>query len=859
MKLYPPHINGTIPAFSGDTITIPFIMNKTVNANSVHGFKLLFKTAHSNKLIDNLTIVKEEGKALPWNFDLGEVYFKILPGSIIANKIKIGNYYKVQLAYIYKDGATIGYYSSVGVIKYTSQPKVEIDELSNTLINTHRTNYIGTYSQNDGDVSEKVYNYRFDVYDNNGQLYETSGNLLHNSFEDDNIYSSRDLYTPKKTLEINKVYHIKYTVITTNGLEVSSVRYRIMEKDSINPEIKADVVATLNADNGYINISLVGEKDENGLEYSTTGSFEIKRGCSKDNYSEWNSVLKFKLNGQTPSRWIWKDHTIESGYSYKYALQQYNDNDLYSNRLESNEVYAYFEDAFLYDGERQLKIKYNPKISSFKTTLLQSKIDTIGSQYPFIFKNGRVAYKEFPLSGLISYHMDDQALFMDKEKLLVDIPITQPTYANIASEKIFKREVLDWLNDGKAKLFRSPTEGSFIVRLINVSLSPNDTLGRMLHTFSCTAYEVDEYNYLNLLNQGFIKTDDIINYSTRWETVDLTNKETGENLLQSPLISSLSITNVDPGTNFTLTDKKDQSYNITVGVTGQYNLDLGLQLEIKSVILNNQTTSGEITYSYQSSASNVFDSIQNINIDDTPIRQFMGETDIIKTITNIKTDLVDFNFLHFQKRNVYNVYKIKGDQSYYYWDQQCLSGINSNYEYEPSYIYKVNFVEKNEILKKYFLTDEYYYADGNPNNTIENYSNAFEINGSIIDLTETENYLIKKPPEDIKTFSIGSGLTLECSYRTKIKYYNVEETNKTVETAKEKYEEALKNYRELLFADLGDNSLYNEKNYILELKNAYEELYFMTEYKIVNSQQVACNKEDYYLWTIEQAIKEVNL
>ena len=32
-----------------------------------------------------------------------------------------------------------------------------------------------------------------------------------------------------------------------------------------------------------------------------------------------------------------------------------------------------FEDAFLYDGERQLKIRFNPKVSSFKTTVLDSK------------------------------------------------------------------------------------------------------------------------------------------------------------------------------------------------------------------------------------------------------------------------------------------------------------------------------------------------------------------------------------------------------------------------------------------------------------------------------------------------------
>jgi len=65
--------------------------------------------------------------------------------------------------------------------------------------------------------------------------------------------------------------------------------------------------------------------------------------------------------------------------------------------------------------------------------------------------------------------------------------------------------VLEWLNNGEAKIFRSPTEGNYIVRLMNVSLTPNDTLGRMLHTFQCTAYEIAEWSFKNLVNSHLIE------------------------------------------------------------------------------------------------------------------------------------------------------------------------------------------------------------------------------------------------------------------------------------------------------------------------------------------------------------------
>jgi hypothetical protein len=51
-------------------------------------------------------------------------------------------------------------------------------------------------------------------------------------------------------------------------------------------------------------------------------------------------------------------------------------------------------------------------VSSFKNTILESKMDTIGGQYPFFFRNGNVKYKEFPISGLISALMDDNGDFM---------------------------------------------------------------------------------------------------------------------------------------------------------------------------------------------------------------------------------------------------------------------------------------------------------------------------------------------------------------------------------------------------------------------------------------------------------------
>ena len=98
---------------------------------------------------------------------------------------------------------------------------------------------------------------------------------------------------------------------------------------------------------------------------------------------------------------------------------------------------------YLYDGKRQLKIKYNPKVSTFKNTLLESKIDTIGSKYPFVFRNGNVNYKEFSISGLISYLSDDNGLFYNTEDIFNEHlnygrSLTNLTSDNITTERNFK-------------------------------------------------------------------------------------------------------------------------------------------------------------------------------------------------------------------------------------------------------------------------------------------------------------------------------------------------------------------------------------------------------------------------------------
>ena len=558
-KLYPPVIEGTIPAFYGTTLVVPFSMNRAVAKSDIKGFSLKIKTVQTNTFVKNLTSN---------DYTTSEVKFNVEDVDLVA-----GQYYKLQLAYIYNDSySTIGYYSTVGVVKYYGEegPRIYVDGLSSKNSNMYTGSYLGVF-EHEEDPMEKVAQYRFIITESGGDPVADTGWLVHNTINDINSLSSNDSFKYDDDLDDEKVYYLYYKVITSNNMECSTPGYRILQKNSVGLPLDLGLKAENHFDNGYIAIQATSGDSQTML----TGAFEISRQNVK-NPKHWEPIFLFVLQGELPGASVWRDFTVEQGETYRYCVRQFNASGMYSARVYSNEVYADFEDAFLFDGERQLRIRYNPKVSSFKNDILESKTDTIGSKYPFIFRNGHVNYKEFPISGLVSYWSDDEELFLKLEDIGIDdvtnlsramtvlnnISIAHAKYVynydsdiieirgteqittksdkdkkdalleayeknrkyavenflsknykttdltnyNIAAERKFKLEVLEWLTNGKPKLFRSPGEGNYIVRLLNTSLTPTDSVGRMLHTFNCTAYEISEISYNTLAGFGFIKS-----------------------------------------------------------------------------------------------------------------------------------------------------------------------------------------------------------------------------------------------------------------------------------------------------------------------------------------------------------------
>ena len=682
-KLYPPTLAGTTPPFyktgTGTYILrVPFTMNKMVSASEVGGVKLRIRAADTDLEIGRLNA---QSFALSTD-DSSYAEFNLEP---IKASIQVGKFYKLQLAYIDNlDSSVIGYYSTISITKCTAQPVVSILGLDEYSSNVDITSYTGFYS-NINDPSEKCYQYKFTLYDSNGEILDTTGWTVHNANTDDSSTESKDEYILNYTCLPSEKYSLQYSVITNNNLTIESTRYLIVGATSVAPELKAHLKADLDYDNGCVRLYLepfIQTKQQMAIT-TYNGQFVITRSSSKENFKRWTKILTFTLNGTLPTGQMFADFTVEQGQTYRYALQQFNDNKIYSSRVYTDDVYTVFEDMFLFDGERQLRIRFNPKVSSFKTVLQDSKKNTLGSKYPFFFRNGNVAYKEFPISGLISYMIDDNEYFLSKTKDL-GMPIdwqdtTDIIDDNIAYERKFKLEVLDWLNDGNIKLFRSPGEGNYLVRLTNVQLTPNDSLSRMIHTFQCTADEIDAFSTDKLIKYGFLKVSETAPLELRFGTINFneTMKSyceaiygsyiaegnyppevidqavalfASKDLLNGRQCSYLKFENCLPNhTWFTLGGQD----TYVIGATGSYEHQFETPVSVLNIKDPYYGMDGEVTYGIWTTQTSTFDTVNNILQQD--VIASPTYTDLINTaqdvarIRSIKEERIvnpDYNYIN---------------------------------------------------------------------------------------------------------------------------------------------------------------------------------------------------------------------
>ena len=471
-----------------------------------------------------------------------------------------------------------------------------------------------------------------------------------------------------------------------------------------------------------------------------------------------------------------------------------------------------FEHIYLIGPDsKQLKIKFNSQISNLKNTILESKIDTIGSTYPFVFRNKIVKYKEFSLSGLISYLSDENETFLDRafDETYNDFNLTA---SNTYKERIFKNEVLEWLNNGDPKILKTPTEGIFIVRLMNVSLSPESALKGMIHNFSATAYEIAEFNQENLNNFKFLITDKITenaNQKILWKSFNLMdNYDQNTNFIEAPNqnTNKIQITNALPGTCFSIrTSDREDAQIIMIGLSGHYELDLFntyfTEIKVLPKTDNNGITTlpkqGILTLNKQVIQRSLFDIVDQFQYSFVPaetlygsaIKKSVNQTSIVcnkRLIEDeLSTTLKDFKlwtYLRLRTRPIEELSTQPASNTHI-----TENDIYVAVPYYPLYSYQDKLYEKYECYLNNNRQKTCYHrlsTDDKKNKNVFKVlplyyaSDADSSNITGIDLREGTDYLIPIT-EEIKKIDIeiGPGLAADVGYRAMYKSFSINDTD----------------------------------------------------------------------------------
>ena len=455
ITLYPPIVDTCTPVFlQGDSCKIWFSYSPYMDSLSDEEKEKLFMQVSINQQDTNKTVLSKD------KWTTGSAIFKVnsategtkefahnlscvtVENSDIRNGFGTLQLYKAQLRFIYAEtqdkALTIANsfsatpyrseWSTVTLLKCIQEPQTFIFTLDTVLreedgssptkpliINTPLLNVSGQTKFQFGE-SETVKTYKLSLemftISESGKI--TTEQVIETATLNTNYYDNSNSFKYKfKTMLDNGLYWLDISYITKNGYDSTvdsqnpfqpkkcGLYIQINANEGIAPPL-SDISITSDKDNGRIIIDATVDNQQTNEDVTIT----IVRSSSNTRFKEWEEIYtKLYHPGE---KIAFDDRTIESGVWYKYNFQVVDKAGARSRFIDESiykpsPLMVVFNDVFLTAGDKQLKITLNNETGSLSYNLQESRTDTIGSQFPWIRRNGAIKYRTFSLGGLISY------------------------------------------------------------------------------------------------------------------------------------------------------------------------------------------------------------------------------------------------------------------------------------------------------------------------------------------------------------------------------------------------------------------------------------------------------------------------
>lgn len=420
-------------------------------------------------------------------------------------------------------------WSSACLVKPISPPKLtllgfegfqnDIQDWYLDSIPTAVFNFTGSYTTKD--ASELLKSYRFQVisYDytqfseqgpDNNKVIEDSGWKLLGEYDALNIN-----WTNRIQFENKKKYWIRYEIETVNGFNTSV--YYLIEPNFVSFPVSINLNVVAVPDLAKVEVRL----DTSLIDSTKVNKLSILRTSSRSGDESYDELVCFEIT--KPGVVKYSDYFIESGVKYKYYVQPIGIDGNRGGMTEYQEVIVDYDYSWLI-GENftQASIEYNGTISAMKRVRRDTVIETIGGKFPVVASNSNVGYLDMTYSCTLTQHMDKENLFGGSYSEIfgglkdetaddyyqINLANKVDSYdENYITEREFRNKFQDWIQDGKARVYKSNTEGLVLVRVVDFVATPVQQLGRLISNASFRMVEIGALTHDNLVQFGLKKSE----------------------------------------------------------------------------------------------------------------------------------------------------------------------------------------------------------------------------------------------------------------------------------------------------------------------------------------------------------------
>lgn len=510
--LFPPIIDSYLPAFKkNEDVRIYFSVGKYNSPEQIKTVHCKIKRVDSGELLLKKDLYPSGIKVTTFMKDKdSDLYYITVPFSDVEWEER--TYYNVQLRFSTLTDSSLSYPSSwfsenqsffsewsrTSITKCIGDVKIEMPLFpiedggsKDTVLTIENISTLAVEGSfiNDSDPLESLDSISFQLLDGTEDVIEEiDGEVKNGQFSA--FFSS--------PIEDSKKYTLGYSFTTVNGyVKKEKVSFTVL-----NPE--GEIIPAT--------ISFIAETDENFSsnhdgavsilikslnKEKFTGNINLQRAEGKDLFLKWVDIENFALVDEEIEIHF-DDIFVESGETYRYRIRKVDASDTsevknYGKAVYSEEITVeVFDSSYLINQDgSQIELAYSLKLGDMSNNISAKIVETFG-KYPVIMTNEIKKYRRFTFNTIISANVTDEyRVFSVKE------------------EKDFRENIIKNIENYEPKIFKSSQEGNILCTVIDLSLTPIESLSRKIYELSGTIVEIGDFSYQKLIDLNFIKISDL--------------------------------------------------------------------------------------------------------------------------------------------------------------------------------------------------------------------------------------------------------------------------------------------------------------------------------------------------------------